>query len=86
VLQGLKAMQIEESAKDIVKRVEELGKHLKSYEDYHGKLGNALTTVVNHYSASNKEFKKIEKDVLRVTGSALELALPEVEKPDRDEE
>jgi DNA recombination protein RmuC len=86
VLQGLKAMQIEESAKDIVKRVEELGKHLKSYEDYHGKLGNALTTVVNHYSASNKEFKKIEKDVLRVTGSALELSLPDVEKPDRDEE
>ena len=86
VLQGLKAMQIEESAKDIVKRVEELGKHLKSYEDYHSKLGNALGTVVNHYNGSNKEFKKIEKDVLRVTGGALELALPDVEKPDRDEE
>ena len=86
VLQGLKAMQIEESAKDIVKRVEELGKHLKSYEDYHSKLGNALGTVVNHYNGSNKEFKKIEKDVLRVTGSALELALPEVEKPDKGEE
>ena len=32
VLQGLKAMQIEESAKDIVKRVGELGNHLRSYE------------------------------------------------------
>ncbi len=69
VLQGLKAMQIEESAKDIVKRVEELGKHLKSYEDYHNKLGNSLGTVINHYNNSGKEFKKIDKDMVRITGS-----------------
>ena len=42
VLQGLRALQIEETAKDIVKRVGELGKHLKSYEEYNLKLGNAL--------------------------------------------
>src|SRR5258708_1843932 len=50
VLQGLKALQIEESAKEIIKKVEDLGKHLKSYDEYHGKLGNALNTVVNHYT------------------------------------
>lgn len=70
VLQGLKAMQIEESAKDIVKRVDELGKHLKSYEEYHNKLGNALNTVNNHYHASGKELKKVDKDVLRISGTA----------------
>lgn len=70
VLQGLKAMQIEESAKDIVKRVDELGKHLKSYEEYHNKLGNALSTVTNHYNASGKELKKVDKDVLRISGTA----------------
>lgn len=69
VLQGLKAMQIEESAKDIVKRVGELGKHLKSYEEYHNKLGNTLSTVVNHYNSSSKELKKVDKDVFRITDS-----------------
>ena len=81
VLQGLKALQIEESAKEIIKKVEDLGKHLKSYDEYHNKLGNALGTVVNHYNASNKELKKIDKDVLRIAGSSPELTLLEVEKP-----
>jgi DNA recombination protein RmuC len=69
VLQGLKAMQIEETAKDIVKRVDELGKHLKSFEEYHQKLGNTLGTAVNHYNSAGKEFKKIDKDVMRITGT-----------------
>lgn len=73
VLQGLKAMQIEESAKDIVKRVGELTKHLKAYEEYHNKLGNSINTVVNHYQASQKEFKKVDKDVIKITGSSVEL-------------
>lgn len=86
VLQGLKAMQIEETAKDIIKRVDELGKHLKSYEDYHGKLGNTLATTINHYNSSSKELKKIDKDVMRITGTGIELELIEVAKPDRDDE
>ncbi|MBY0328558.1 DNA recombination protein RmuC, partial [Patescibacteria group bacterium] len=70
VLQGLRALKIEESAKDIVKRVEELGKHLKAYEDYHNKLGSSLSTVVNHYSNSGKELKKVDKDVMRISGES----------------
>lgn len=85
VLQGLKALKIEESAKEIIKKVEDLGKHLKSYDEYHNKLGNALGTVVNHYNASNKELKKIDKDVLRIAGTSPELALLEVEKPKMEE-
>jgi DNA recombination protein RmuC len=86
VLQGLKAMQIEETAKDIIKRVDELGKHLKGYEEYHGKLGNTLATTINHYNSSSKELKKIDKDVMRITGTGIELDLIEVAKPERDEE
>ena len=80
VLYGFKAFKIEESAKEIIKKVEDLGKHLKSYDEYHNKLGNALGTVVNHYNASNKELKKIDKDVLRITGTSPEISLLEVEK------
>lgn len=81
VLQGLKAMQIEDSAKDIVKRVGELGKHLQSYEETHQKLGNALGTVINHFNKSNNEFKKIDKDVLRITGDSLEIETLTLDKP-----
>jgi DNA recombination protein RmuC len=84
VLQGLKAMQIEESAKEIIKRVEDLGKHLKSYDEYHTKLGNSLSTVINHYNSSNKELKKIDKDVLRITGSSPELSQLELAKPETE--
>ncbi|MBP9803110.1 MAG: DNA recombination protein RmuC [Candidatus Pacebacteria bacterium] len=82
VLQGLKAMQIEEGAKEIIKRVEELGKHLKSYDEYHNKLGSSLSTVVNHYNASNKELKKIDKDVLRISGASPELSQIAINKPE----
>ncbi|MES2952933.1 MAG: DNA recombination protein RmuC [Patescibacteria group bacterium] len=82
VLQGLKAMQIEETAKDIIKRVEELGTHLRRYEEYHGKLGASLGTVVNHFNASGKELKKVDKDILRITGSAPGLETILIEKPE----
>ncbi|MEZ6209293.1 MAG: DNA recombination protein RmuC [Candidatus Paceibacterota bacterium] len=68
VLQGLKALQIEEKATEIIKRVEDLGRHIKSYEDFHNRLGNSLGTVINHYNSSGKELKKIDKDVVRITG------------------
>ena len=81
----MKALKIEESAKEIIKKVEDLGKHLKAYDEYHNKLGNSIGTVVNHYNSSNKELKKIDKDVLRIAGSSPELSLLEVEKPKLEE-
>ena len=86
VLQGLKALQIEETAKDIIKRVEDLGKHLKAYEDFFCSVGNALGTTVNHYNKASKELLKIDKDVLRITGESIELKLPEVLKPEKFED
>ena len=86
VLQGLKALQIEETAKDIIKRVSDLGTHLKKYEEYHGKLGLSLSTVVNHYNNANKELKKVDKDVLRITGETPGIEVEMLEKPDIDNE
>lgn len=81
VLQGLKALQIEESAKDIIKRVGELGTHLKTYEEVHQKLGKSLDTVVNQFNKSNHEFRKIDKDVMRITGETMKIENISIEKP-----
>jgi DNA recombination protein RmuC len=84
VLQGLKAMQIEEGAKDIIKRVGELGTHLRSYEEVHQKLGKSIETTVNHFNKSNHEFRKIDKDVMRITGETMEIETLSLEKPQED--
>ncbi len=81
VLQGLKALQIEEKAQDIIKRVGELGKHLKSYEEYHSKLGNTLGTAVNHYNSAGKELSKVDKDVMRITGTSAGIETATVDRP-----
>ena len=86
VLQGLKALQIEESAKEIKKNIEELMKHLRSYEEYHGKLGSSLATTVNHFNASRKEFGKIDKDVFRITGAKVGVEPLTLDKPNLEVE
>ncbi len=83
VLQGLKALKIEESAKEIRKNVEDLQRHLKSYQEYHGKIGISLGTVVNQFNLSSKEFKKIDKDVMKITDTTLEIdAIAVLDKPE----
>lgn len=84
VLQGLKAMQIEETTKEIKKRVEELGKHLAGYETYMQKVGTHLGTTVNMYNSAYKEFGKIDKDVLRITGEKIGVESMLVESPHGD--
>mgnify|MGYP000955032140 CR=1 FL=1 len=85
VLQGLKALQIEESAKEIKKRVEELGKHIGAYENYLAKLGGSLGTTVNHFNSAYRELKKVDKDVLRIAGESNGFEPTLVEKPVIDE-
>jgi DNA recombination protein RmuC len=67
VLQGLRAMRIESDAKDIQKRVGELGKHLNSYEDNLTKLGKHLGTAVGAYNTAYREFGKVDKDIVRIS-------------------
>lgn len=67
VLQGLRALKIEESAKVIRNNVEKLGKHLLSFDGYMQKLSNSLGTTVGHFNTAYKEFGKIDKDVAKIT-------------------
>lgn len=81
VMQGLKALQIEESAKEIRKKVEDLGKHLGAYEQFMQSLGNSLGTTVNHYNKAHKELKKIDKDVMKISGVDAKVEPLELPKP-----
>jgi len=81
VLQGLRAMQIEESAKEIMVNVEKLGKHISSYDDFMKKLGISLGTTVSHFNNASKEFKKIDKDVIRIAGGESKIETLVLEKP-----
>lgn len=86
VLQGLKALEIEEKAKDIIKNVEKLGIHIGKYEDYYQKLGNTLATTVNHYNAGYKELAKMDKDVTRITGETVGVDVLSIDRPARTDE
>ncbi len=85
VLQGLRAMQIEESAKEIRKNIEVLAKHLQSYDGYMNKLGDSMTTSVNQYNLAYKEFKKIDKDVVKIAETESNIEPLVLEKPNRDD-
>jgi len=86
VLQGLRALQIEESAKDILKKVEVLRKHLLNYDDFLAKLGTHLGTAVNAYNKTYKEFAKIEKDTARLIDSKEKVEPMELDAPKNLEE
>jgi len=81
VLYGFKAFKVEEKAMEIAKNVENLSQHLKVYEDYFRRLGNSLSTTVNHYNDASKELRKIDTDVLRITGEPAGLEPIFLDKP-----
>ncbi len=81
VLQGLNALKIEEQALEIKANVEKLQKHLASFEANMAKLGKNLGTSVVAYNDARVEYKKIDKDIFRITGDVIELTSEDVDKP-----
>ncbi len=81
VLQGLRAFQIEENAKEIRTNVEKLGKHIVAYEEYMKKIHGSLGTTVNHFNTAYKELGKIDKDVSRITDQEKAIEPLALEKP-----
>ena len=80
---ALNNMKVEESINEIQMNIEKLGNHLNSYLTYHEKLGNSISTVVNQYNITNKEFKKIDKDITKLTSSRSTIGIEteNIEKP-----
>ena len=81
VLQGLRRQKISEQALGIIKEVERLGKHMGAYSQYMSKMGSHLSTTVNSYNKANKELKKIDKDVVKITDGKPQIEIREIDKP-----
>ena len=85
VLQGLRSLQIEKQAKEIQSRVVQLGRHIDVYEQLMHKLGNSLSTTVNHYNNAHKELKKIDKDVIKVSNKTPSVDPLLIDRPQKDD-
>lgn len=85
VLQGLRSLQIEEQAKDIQKRVGDLGRHLANFDGFMLKLGSALSTTVNHFNTAHKELAKIDKDVVKIADATPSIEPLILERPRGEE-
>ncbi len=81
VMQGLKALRIEKKAGEIGKKVEDLQKHIQKYVTTHQKLGNTISTVVNHYNATSKSLKQISNDTKKIVGSGDVMEMEMLDKP-----
>jgi DNA recombination protein RmuC len=49
------------------------------------KLGNTLSSSVNHYNSAYKEFKKIDKDVTKISKKKGEVETMEIDKPKQED-
>lgn len=65
-----------------------MGKHLSAYDQYMQSLGKSMSTSVSHYTKAYGEFKKIDKDVFRITDKEVSMGIEALtlEKPDEDDE
>ena len=81
VLQGLRKQKISEQAQEVIKGVDKLSRHLFTYSEYMKKIGSHLSTTVSSYNKASKEFAKIDKDVVKITGGESKIEAEEVEHP-----
>src|SRR3989338_11628361 len=81
ILFGNQRLKIQEAAKDIIKNVSELAKDLNAYQEAHNSLGKSLSAAVGHFEKSGKAFKRIDKDVVRITDESIELKLEVADRP-----
>jgi DNA recombination protein RmuC len=86
VLYGFRAFKIEESAREIRKRVDDLSGHLKKYDDYMKKLGNHLGTSVNAYNSAYKELGRVDKDILKITEKSTKIEPVMIDGPKEGED
>jgi DNA recombination protein RmuC len=45
------------------------------------KLGNSLGTTVNHYNTAHRELKKVDKDIVKISGTSPAVEPLLIDKP-----
>jgi DNA recombination protein RmuC len=88
VLSGIKAFNLEKDTEQIKKKVADLDRHIRSYQEFYNKLGSSLSTTVNHYNKGSDELKKIDKDIYKITDGhhGGELEPLKIERPRQEDE
>lgn len=81
VLQGLRALQVEEETGEIIKQIDKLGKHLKNYQTYWDALGKNLGATISAYNKGSHQFRQIDKDIIKITGQEIGVESLELDKP-----
>lgn len=81
VLQGLRSLQIEKEATQIQAQVAKLSTHIASFEQYMDKLGNSLGTTVGHYNSAHKALGAVDKDVVKIAGTATQVEVKQLDRP-----
>lgn len=85
IVQGMKSLEIQKDTDVIRKNIEQLQKHLLTYDIYFKKVGTSLSTTVNHYNNASKELGKVDKDIVKIGGGEIILDTLLIEKPISDE-
>ena len=86
ILMGISQIEFNEHAEEIRKRVGDLKRHFLRHDDYLKKLGGHLKTSINMYHDGYKEFKKVGKDVLKISGVEINIEPLAIEGPGEIEE
>ena len=86
VLQGLKALEIEEKTQDIIENIRKLSIHLSGFDQMYKNIGKTLGTVVNRYNDGYKKFRSVDKDVTRITSKSIGVEVVELDRPHADGE
>jgi DNA recombination protein RmuC len=81
VLHGLNQVKLTKSAQDIGRRVAELRRHLETYSNFFVKVGTSLESASAVYEKAENEFRKIDKDIIRIA-AVDEVLLSEAKPPE----
>ena len=74
-VKALHNLKVEKSIQDILLNIDKLSNHLNSYQNSHNRLGKSLSTAVNHYNDTSKEFGKIDKDVTKISNGSFKIGI-----------
>ena len=85
ISQGLNSLEIQKDTEIIRKNVEQLGVHMRGFQQYLEKLGNSLGATVGHFNSAQKQLARVDKDVVKIAGGSESIEPLLLEKPTTDE-